>query len=170
MVNAAFSNFLNENFVNFIIAYTDGSVAPLSDDYAAVCILHPRDTYLLYQQSPFFIFFLLSRMICYHWRALTLILNYNPNNYLITTDFMSCLQALKSNPFNYHLYPPILHIKLLICTLKQLSYNINFLWIPSHIGIRGNEVVDNLAKSTSNLISRCFTQLPQSDFTHLLKQ
>lgn len=32
--NAVFSNFLRENFLNFIVVYTDGSVSPLSAGYA----------------------------------------------------------------------------------------------------------------------------------------
>jgi hypothetical protein len=83
---------------------------------------------------------------------------------------MSSLQALNSNPFDSHLSPLIIRIKFLIFTLNQKNCNINFLWVPSHTDIHGNEVVDHLAKSSSNLIYPSFSQLPHSDFTPLLKQ
>ncbi|KAF0757415.1 RNA-directed DNA polymerase from mobile element jockey, partial [Aphis craccivora] len=103
--------------------------------------------------------------------ALQLILNFASKNYLIASDSMSCsLQALNSNPFNSHLSPLILRIKSLIFILNQLNYNIQFLWVPSHTGIHGNEVADNLAKSSSSLIFLPFTQLPHSDFIPLIKQ
>ena len=35
----------------------------------------------------------------------------------------------------------------LFSTLKREGYNITLAWIPSHIGIRGNEEVDHLAKN-----------------------
>jgi len=41
--------------------------------------------------------------------ALTFISNLTPNNYLIASDSMSCLLALKSNPFNSHLPPCASH-------------------------------------------------------------
>ncbi|KAL4150005.1 hypothetical protein QTP88_003854 [Uroleucon formosanum] len=44
-----------------------------------------------------------------------------------------------------------------------------FLWVPSHVGIRGNEYADSLAKSSSNFISPSFSPIPWSDFTPLLR-
>lgn len=83
---------------------------------------------------------------------------------------MLCIQALNCNPSNSHLSPVVLRIKPLIFTLNQLNYNIHFLWIPSHTAMHGNEVTDNPAKSTSNLIFFFFTQLPQSDFILFIKR
>lgn len=41
IVNAAFSNNLTVNFLNFIIVYTDGSLSPLSTGYAFyILVLH----------------------------------------------------------------------------------------------------------------------------------
>ena len=165
-INAAFSNHLNAHFPNFIVIYTDGSVSPLSAGYAFyIPELHVSFTNNLPPSSSSF------TAECYAiFEALTLILNFGPNNYLIASDSMSCLQALNSNPFNSHLSPLILRIKSLIFTLNQLNYTIHFLWIPSHIGILGNEVADNLAKSTSNLVCPSLTQLPSSDFTLFIKR
>jgi len=93
-----------------------------------------------------------------------------PNNYLIASVYMSCLQSLISNPFNSKLSPFIFQIKSFIYTLKQSNHHIQFLWIPSHVGIHGNETADGLAKAASNTILPPLAQLPWSDFSPLLSR
>jgi hypothetical protein len=56
---------------------------------------------------------------------------------------MSCLQAIISNPFDSHLSFLVLTIKSIILKLHQDNYTIQFLWVPSHIGMHGNEFADN---------------------------
>ncbi|KAL4154290.1 hypothetical protein QTP88_002112 [Uroleucon formosanum] len=53
--------------------------------------------------------------------------------------------------------------------LGQLDFNMQFLWVPSHVGFRGNEYANSLAKSSSNFISPSFSPIPWSDFTPLLR-
>jgi kelch-like protein 2/3 len=89
--------------------------------------------------------------------------------YLIATDSMSCLQALVSNPFNSNISPLVLLIKSCINYLNHSNRCIQLLWIPSHIGILGNEVADRLAKSTAITILPSPDQLPWTDFTPLLR-
>ncbi|KAL4082943.1 hypothetical protein QTP88_029441 [Uroleucon formosanum] len=56
-----------------------------------------------------------------------------------------------------------------IDNLGQLDFNMQFLWVPSHVGFRGNEYANSLAKSSSNFISPSFSLIPWSDFTPLLR-
>ncbi|XP_060846488.1 uncharacterized protein LOC132926168 [Rhopalosiphum padi] len=166
MVNAAFSNHLFVNFPNFIVVYTDGSVSPFSAGYAFyIPELRVSFSNNLPSSSSSF------TAECYAiFDALTLIFNLAPNKYLIASDSMSCLQALNSNPLRSKLSPLVQRIKLLIFNLNSLNYTIHFIWIPGHTGIHGNEFVDNLAKSTSNIILPSVTLLPHSDFTPFIKR
>ncbi|KAL4149453.1 hypothetical protein QTP88_003403 [Uroleucon formosanum] len=82
---------------------------------------------------------------------------------------MSCLRALVSNPFNSKISPLVFRIKSFINYLNHSNRCIQFLWIPSHIGIHGNEVADRLAKSTAITILPSPDQLPWTDFTPLLR-
>lgn len=82
---------------------------------------------------------------------------------------MSCLQSLNSFSLNSHPSPLIIRIKSILFSLGQLDFNMQFLWVPSHVGFRGNEYANSLAKSSSNFISPSFSPIPWSDFTPLLR-
>ena len=82
--------------------------------------------------------------------------------FLIITDSLSCLMALKSpNEKN----PIILKLKQKIHIALSKNINISLLWIPSHVGIEGNEMADELAKEAlSNNINKI--KIPYTDFKH----
>jgi ribonuclease HI len=78
--------------------------------------------------------------------ALNWINDVMPNNCMILSDSLSVLQAIDNKSSGTR---PAMLLELL-CTLRQLkSLNINivFIWIPSHVGLKGNEIVDKLAKN-----------------------
>lgn len=58
---------------------------------------------------------------------------------------MTSLECFTAN--NCH--PDIFHIKHLLFKLRVKNFSIQFLWIPSHMGIVGNEYVDSLASAPS---------------------
>ena len=75
------------------------------------------------------------------------------------SDSLSALQAIASRSLNHHL---LLHFHELHTSLLQDGYNISFAWVPSHVGIRGNEQVDNIAKeAVKDKVSK--TRIPYSD-------
>ena len=62
---------------------------------------------------------------------------------MIITDSLSSLQALKSQKLNNPIVSNILHL----CHYLSGHKDIVFCWVPSHIGIQGNERADVLAKA-----------------------
>ncbi|KAL4153575.1 hypothetical protein QTP88_001408 [Uroleucon formosanum] len=80
--------------------------------------------------------------------------------FLIASVSMSCLQSLNSYSLNSHPSPLIIRIKSILFSLGQLDFNMQFLWVPSHVGFRGNEYANSLAKSFSNFISPSFSPIP----------
>uniref|UniRef100_A0A2S2QLU7 RNase H type-1 domain-containing protein n=1 Tax=Sipha flava TaxID=143950 RepID=A0A2S2QLU7_9HEMI len=101
MINKIFSEFLNKNFRHYITIYTDGSVSPLSASYEFyISELHMSFTNNLPASSSSF-----STECCAIIEALIFISNLAPYNYLIASDSISCLLALKSNPLNSHISP-----------------------------------------------------------------
>ena len=68
------------------------------------------------------------------------IIKQSPNQrFLILSDSLSCVEAIK----NRHLQN-LLIVKILECLHQQLRSNrsITFVWVPSHIGIAGNTAAD----------------------------
>ena len=96
--------------------------------------------------------------------ALDLVNNSNKDKYVICVDSLSCLQAIE----HQHIDHP-----LVLDVLEKYSALVNktvlFCWVPSHVGIRGNELADAAAKAALNERLTIMT-LPYSDFKPLVKR
>ena len=83
--------------------------------------------------------------------AITLALNYyrhmNPvqHDVLIYSDSMFCFQSIEDEDTHN---PLICQIMNLLWALSDKGTRVRFCWVPSHCGIEGNEIVDQLAKET----------------------
>ena len=67
----------------------------------------------------------------------------NEKNYMIFSDSMSCLQAFLQTSFTN---PKIIRVLEKYNQLISRGKGIIFCWIPSHVGIKGNEEADEAAK------------------------
>lgn len=68
-----------------------------------------------------------------------------PNNIAIFSDSLSALQSLSDMKSLSR--PDILNeVLYLLYTLHRQGIQITFVWIPSHVGIMGNEIADKVAK------------------------
>ncbi|KAL4112254.1 hypothetical protein QTP88_016075 [Uroleucon formosanum] len=165
VLNSFFTDFIDNNFADFIVVYTNDSVSPLSAGYSFyIPNLHISFTNNLPPSSSSFTAECFAII-----EALNCISSFSYKKFLIASDSMSCLQSLNSFSLNSHPSPLFIGIKSILFSLSQLDFNIQFLWVPSHVGIRGNEYADSLAKSSSNFISPSFSPIPWSDFTPLLR-
>ena len=83
--------------------------------------------------------------------ALELIEGSTKKHFIIFSDSLSAMQALKNPHPSHPLIGEILSWHTNITVHLELS--IFFCWVPGHIGIPGNEQVDDLAKLAVNLDS-----------------
>lgn len=94
--------------------------------------------------------------------------------WLIVSDSMSVLKTLQNHKLHAKTSYLIFAIKELWFDLQLTgNFSISFMWVPSHIGVIGNERADFLAKSitTSNLASELFNvTLPYTDLIPVLRQ
>jgi ribonuclease HI len=68
------------------------------------------------------------------------------NKCVIITDSKSSLQALTKSPFKCkNIFPIVFHIRSMLLKCYNKGLIINFVWVPSHCGIYGNEKADQLA-------------------------
>ncbi|KAL1446269.1 hypothetical protein WDU94_005607 [Cyamophila willieti] len=78
--------------------------------------------------------------------------------FLVVSDSMSALEAIKSNNYNNPLISKIYNQWV---KLETYGKYLSFMWCPSHIGIKGNEAVDQAASNPSltlNPIKACSDQ------------
>ena len=80
-------------------------------------------------------------------------------NTVIYSDSLSCLQALLGKNLEHPIMREIVQI---LTYLKAVGSQIEFCWIPGHIGIRGNEKADSIAKMVIHL-NTYDIKLPFSD-------
>ena len=91
----------------------------------------------------------------------------NNINCLILSDSLSCLMALKSSDTKN---PIILKLKLRMHRIISRGINISLIWIPSHVGIEGNEMADELAKFSLKNEDIKNLKVPCSDYKLLISE
>ena len=84
--------------------------------------------------------------------------------FLVFSDSLSALQAISHRNLNH---PMLLDFFKLHSMLCSDDYDITFVWIPSHVGIRGNEIVDSLARQAV-VEERSDSSVPFSDLKPLV--
>ena len=93
--------------------------------------------------------------------AIEYIWDSSDEEFMIITDSLSSLQALKSQKLNNPIVSNILHM----CHYLSGHKDIVFCWLPSHIGIQGNERADVLAKAALDKTKQ-FYYIPYTDFKY----
>jgi ribonuclease HI len=84
------------------------------------------------------------------FKALECVEQHSKRCFIIYTDSLSALQSLTSTDHTSH--PLVFQILSLLDKLSSLGFSILFCWVPSHVGIKGNERADKAAKSAKNTI------------------
>lgn len=95
----------------------------------------------------------------------------NSTEFLIVTDSLSSLSCLENPKIAYKNNVYITRIRELLHAMKNKK--IEFIWVPSHSGITGNELVDSLMKirtpDTIQVQSQFVPSVPMSDYFSMIK-
>ena len=100
----------------------------------------------------------------YYYYALSYISAICHNKFVILTDARSALQHVARSTSNFRGSLIAYNILKTIQYLKQLNKHVILQWIPSNVGISGNEIVDDLAREATHdgislSIVQCFSDL-----------
>jgi ribonuclease HI len=137
---------LKSSYPNFISIYTDGSKDGSSVTAAAIINKHTISCRLPDGTS---IFSAEAKAILL---ALQHIKTTNSNQFIIFSDSLSCIQAIKNCQINNPIILDILELHDSINTSEVV-----FCWLPGHVGIKGNTLADAAAKA-----AHAATVLPMS--------
>ena len=132
---------LKSQYPNHTAIYTDGSKDDVKVGCASVSHLHTSKVRLPDNSSIF------SAEVQAIDLALRFISTHNGKKYIIFSDSLSVLQSLN----NRNTSNPLIQQLLLKHHRLSSFKNIVFCWLPSHVGIQGNEEADRAAKSSLNL-------------------
>jgi hypothetical protein len=77
--------------------------------------------------------------------ALVQIRDQHPGKFIILSDSMSSLRALQTRKISPKTHSLVYEIKEASWWPERHGYGIHIMWIPSHVGVMGNERADHLA-------------------------
>ncbi|GBN12298.1 hypothetical protein AVEN_199467-1 [Araneus ventricosus] len=144
-------------YSSFVPIFTDGLK---SDGHVGCGVVFPSDTlsYRLHNCCSVFTAELVA-IFC----ALQEILPSHQRNFILYTDSMSALETLSH--YDNRIHPVALEILSVLQFLRKKGFNIIFCWVPSHVGISGNETADVIARFASDFLPRA---LPYCDIKKFL--
>ena len=129
---------IKEKYENYKHIYTDGSKV---EDKVAAAAVTDSEIHMSRLADRSSIFTAEARAI---ELALDLIKKSKMKNYIVFSDSLSCLKSLlQASPTN----PRVVRVLEKYNQQKSRGKDIIFCWIPSHIGIEGNEEADEAAKT-----------------------
>ena len=115
-----------------------------SDSGVGCAVIHEGTAYTVKLPNTASIFFTaeLTAVIA----ALDLVFHSSDSNFVIYSDSRSTLEAIKK--FN-SFHPLVQKVQEWLFQIAFQRKSIHFCWVPSHIGIHGNEVADKVAKDAA---------------------
>ena len=145
---------LRDKFCQYQAVYTDGS--KVLDRVAAAAVSRSNQCLIRLPNSASIYTAELQALKM----AFNLIEHSTGHHFIIFTDSLSSLMALQGNKYDH---PYIIELLDLYSELVTLQKSVVLAWVPSHVGIKGNEKVDNLAKEALNL-NISYLKIPFTDF------
>ncbi|GBN07798.1 hypothetical protein AVEN_247146-1 [Araneus ventricosus] len=139
-------SFHRSRYSSYRPIFTDGSKAV---GHVGCGIIFDADISSFHLQASFSILSAELVAIFYALQKISLSIQ---RQFCIYTDSMSSLETLCHPHFQMH--PVAMEILGLLQTLQHRGFCILFCWIPSHVGIIGNEQADHNAKTAASFLHR----------------
>ena len=128
---------------NYTAIYTDGSKSINHVGCSFTC-----NNKIFSFKLPSFLSIFSAEFIAIE-KALNYITTHHHKLFIIYTDSESVLESLKSNTCP----PTFISVLKKYHNLQANGFDIKFCWIPSHVGIKGNETADAAAKQANTFLN-----------------
>lgn len=163
-----FNNFLENS--DAIALYTDGSKVLGAKRVGSACVSPALNVHVKRSMNNNASVFTAECVALSD--AVNIAITLSNTNIHIFSDSLSALQSLQFTSFNSKTNFYVLEIKEKYNQFlrKNPNSSIKFFWIPSHIGIRGNEDADQLAKSATTCDTLDITAIPFTDLFEMFKK
>ena len=143
-----------ESHSSAVPIYTDGSKTSHATGFA---VLFPSQSYqyCLPQVAG-----ILTAELYALLKAVEHVHSHNHSTFVIFSDSLSALRLLQSTSF----HPLKLQILEWLFRISVKKKSVQFCWVPSHVGVPGNEKVDSLARTAGASRTTSTFPLPASDY------
>ena len=159
---AEFAKLFEDELRNTTVFYTDGSKSP-GRDFVGLATFSPTLNSVSMGRLPGQASIFTAEALAIKL-TLVRILKDNISKSTIFTDSLSTLQAISSlADFVSSTNLDVFEIKDLLRSIHAKSAQVTLAWIPSHVGIPGNESADTLAKRAISEGQTLHHRLPYSD-------
>ena len=139
--------------------YTDGSKSSTGVGYAAISV-DEKIQFSLPKTATIF-----TAELCAILDAIKFARKLPSQKFIIYTDSKSSIEALKNfNPKN----SLVQEIKYTLHKHYEAGRNIELCWIPSHVGVKGNEDADRAAKAATTM-TQSNIKIPINDYMPMIK-
>ena len=139
---------IDTQYSSYLKVYTDGSKDPVNNSSGCAFVipeLKVKNCFKLPSHCSIFMCELFAIFASLSWLQ-----DYIPSKTVIFVDSLSALQALKSSIFKVKCQL-IYDIYLLYHSLINKGSTVILEWVPSHVGVTGNELADVEAKKSLSL-------------------
>uniref|UniRef100_A0A671QEF9 Reverse transcriptase domain-containing protein n=1 Tax=Sinocyclocheilus anshuiensis TaxID=1608454 RepID=A0A671QEF9_9TELE len=143
LTNIAVQQYIEQTYYSILQIYTDGSKDPESGITAAAVYIPQFKVKISKRISDHISVYTTETIAIF--LALQWIEEVQPIRSVICTDSLSVLNSLLSG-ISTARQDIIFEVMQSLFRIRQSGLMVNFLWVPSHMGVEGNEEADHLAK------------------------
>ncbi|XP_046974495.1 uncharacterized protein LOC124540818 [Vanessa cardui] len=136
------SQFINDKYDNYHKIFTDASK---KNEDEGIAFFDPQIGSSIKLKLNLNIPIMSAELIAIA-ECLSYIKSLGGKNFVILSDSKSALQHIKRCSWGYNGVPIAFVILNILKEFHKTNINVKLQWIPAHIGITGNEIVDKLAK------------------------
>ena len=141
------NEYIKSNFYTYMTIFTDGSKNP-EDGHVGIGVFIPEFKVHISKRISDRLSVFTAEIVAIIF-ALQWVEEIKPERVVICSDSSAALQSLHSKQTERD--DLILEIFMMLLRIERNGTSLQFCWVPAHVGLKGNEEADKMAKSALKL-------------------